>query len=161
MIQNPEYGIDIIVLIKYHEQYSWYLSDKTYWVLDYIKWGSSFGSVDEREIISEREGLSILDTENWLVFAERISNLKLTKAQLSELILRNRPIVSWDEKGELFPSLFIDFDEKKLFSLFPEYLSFEEFVPNRWEGKYDDFYNLIPESEKYWIVSGVNFFPES
>jgi len=33
--------------------------------------------------------------------------------------------------------------------MFPEPASYEEYVPEEWQGKYEDFTELIPESQKY------------
>jgi hypothetical protein len=74
--------------------------------------------------------------------------------------LQNLPITKWDEMAELFPSLFIDFDSKILLSLFPELLAFEKYIPKGWIGEFKNFYDLIPESEKYWIIDEVNYFPQ-
>ena len=49
------------------------------------------------------------------------------------------------------PSLYVDFDSRKLFSLYSEPASYEDFVPNKWVGEFFDFLNLVPESEKYWV----------
>lgn len=160
MIQNPEYSIDIIVLVKNDEKYSWFLSDKTFWVLDYVKWGSIFINSSEINVEPRRKGFIILDKENWPEFEKESADLKVTRNQLSELILQNLPITSWDEKGELFPSLFIDFDSKTLFSLFPELLAFEKYIPDGWTGEFENFYELIPEFEKYWKIDGNDYFPK-
>ncbi|WP_205511888.1 hypothetical protein [Longitalea arenae] len=162
MSLNPEYSVDIIVLVKFKEKYSWYLSDKEYWVLDYNKWESIFESLGDDNTEYEdhlRDNFQVLDTENWPSFEKVIKGYLVTKEQLSDMIIKNMPIESWETKGHLFPSLFIDFDKKVLFSFFPEYLTFEEFVPDMWVGKYENFYELIPDTEKYWVVNGVDYLP--
>jgi hypothetical protein len=161
MVSNPEYSIEIIVIVKFQGKYSWYLSDKEDWVLDYNKWGDLFGSEGKTDSSSLRSGFLVLSSENWLAFEKVITNKLVSKDQLSKMILNNLPIDSWDEKMHLFPSLYIDFDEKRLFSIFTEYLAFENLVPDNWIGTYDDFYSLIPDIEKYWIINGANYLPLS
>jgi hypothetical protein len=159
MSLNPEYSVDIIALVKYKDKYTWYLQEKEYWVLDYNKWKRAFDSLgDDDTIYGEdlRDDFPVLDSDNWPSYEKVIKDYVVTKEQLSEMIGESLPIGSWDEKGELFPSLFVDFDKKELFSLFPEPLSFEDFVPDNWVGKYDNFYELIPATEKYWILDGVD-----
>ena len=161
MILKPEYGIDIIVLVKFDNEYSWYLSDKDYWVLDYDKWGKLFISKDEIETSSVRKDFPVVNTANWIQYKKIINDWLVGLDQLNQMILGNLPIDSWDEKGELFPSLFVDFDQRKLYSLFAESLTLESFVPDKWIGEYNDFYNLIPQSQKYWIIDGIDYFPKN
>ena len=161
MIKSPQYGDDIIVLIKYDNEYFWYLSEKTIWVMNYIQWMRIFHTSSENLItIPERKGLDILTRDNWLEFKKRNVKLETSTHELRTLIESNFPITSWDEKGELFPSLFLDFDMNILYSLFPESLAFERFIPENWIGVYEDFYPLIPTTEKYWIIEGVDYFPK-
>jgi hypothetical protein len=162
MSLKPEYSVDIIVLVKFNDKYTWYLQEKEYWVLDYNKWESIFESLGEDDTIygeDLRDDFPVLDSDNWLSYERVIKDYLVTKEQLSEMISENLPIESWAEKGELFPSLFINFDKKELFSLFPEPLAFEKFVPDNWVGKYEDFHLLIPDTEKYWIINGVDHLP--
>jgi hypothetical protein len=53
MIKEPQYGEDVIVLVKFENVYSYYLSYKECWVLDNEKWGAGFemdtGVTPERE----------------------------------------------------------------------------------------------------------------
>ncbi|WP_207515892.1 hypothetical protein [Longitalea luteola] len=162
MSLSPEYSVDIIVLVRYKNKYTWYLQEKEYWVLDYNKWASVFDSLGHDDTAygdDLRDDFPILDSDNWSSYEKVIKDHVVTKEQLSEMIRESLPIESWDEKGELFPSLFVDFDKKELFSLFPEPLSFEDFVPDNWVGKYDNFYELIPATEKYWIIDGADHLP--
>lgn len=162
MSLNPEYSVDIIVLVKFKDKYTWYLQEKEYWVLDYNKWSIAFDSLGDDDTVygdDLRDDFPILDKDNWSSYEKVIKDHLVTKDQLSQMIMENLPIVSWDEKGELFPSLFVNFDKKELFSLFPEPLAFEDFVPDNWVGKFDNFYELIPVTEKYWIINGVDHLP--
>ncbi len=157
MTHLPEYGEEIIVLVKFNDVYSYYLSNKEYWILDNDKWGEGFET--DSGIFPGRRGFEVLDSNNWPEFKKTLEKWEVSTSDLSQMILDKLPLVSWTESSELFPVLLIDFDSKKLFSLFPEPLSFEAYVPDKWVGVYDDFYDLVPEVEKYWIIGGVNYFP--
>lgn len=158
MIVEPEYGENIVVFVKYENHFAWYVSDKTYWVLDYPKWQAIFDSeLDFEEPI--RYGIPVLNSTSWIVFAERMKEFLASKSELNQLIISNLPIETWDSSSHLFPSLFIDFDAKRLKSLYPEYLTFEAYLPEDWDGEYVDFINNIPVDEKYWIINGIDYFP--
>lgn len=160
MIKMPEYSEDVIVLVKYNNAYYWYLSEKSIWVLDYTKWFESDSTdMDELDMDEEREGIEILDRDNWMDFKSRNYKLETNKSELQALILQNLPILDWNLNSQLFPSLYVDFDGRILYSLFPESLEFERYVPENWKGYYQDFYALIPNDEKYWIIDGINYMP--
>jgi len=139
----------------------WYLSEKTIWVMNYIQWMRNFHPSSENlTTIPERKDLDILSRYNWLEFKKKDIKLETNKHELKTLIESNLPIEKWDETGELFPALFLDFDQNRLYSLFPESLEFEKYIPEDWIGVYEDFYSLIPDIEKYWIIEGVDHFPK-
>lgn len=48
------------------------------------------------------------------------------------------------------PGLYVDFDSCKLFSLYSEPASYEDYAPKDWESKYFDFMKIIPDDYKYW-----------
>ena len=56
-----------------------------------------------------------------------------------------------DDLLDYSPSLYIDLDHKTLNSLFPEPASYEDYVPDTWEGKYEDFTQYISSENRYWI----------
>jgi hypothetical protein len=65
---------------------------------------------------------------------------------------------SWEDVADFCPALMVNFDQRRLLSLFPEMIKFEDYVPYGWYGKYDDFYPEIPQEQRYWIVDGVDYF---
>lgn len=55
------------------------------------------------------------------------------------------------DKISFQPSIYINWDKKSVYSQFPEPASFEDLVPEPWEGHYYDFTGFIPQKEKYWL----------
>lgn len=159
MLLFPEYGVSIIVLVKYCNSYSWYVSEKEDWVLDYKKWNELFLDDNIIEESSIRAEFPILDEKNWSLFRDKIDYYKVDVQDLKKMIQENIPIHTWNEKGHLFPSLLIDFDSRNLYTTFAESTILEDYVPDGWHAEFKDFYDLIPNYLKYWIVDGVNYFP--
>src|SRR5205807_1298043 len=87
-----------------------------------------------------------------------MNRYRVDKNTLEELLLDKTPISSWDDVAELCPSLLIDFDRKRLMSLFPEPASFEDYVPEGWSGEYGNFLDQVPEEQRYWTINGKDVF---
>lgn len=155
MILEPEYAKNIIVGVVYNNEFSWYVTDKELWFLDYYKYNKAFDALGIElydEVVDERKGITILDSNNANNFLNKIDQYLVTSNQLKHLLLEKRKVK--DEKEDLLdysPSLFVDFDNRTLMSLFPEPASFEAYVPNDWEGKYEDFTRCISEKDIYWL----------
>lgn len=104
---------------------------------------------DEYEA-DEREGIKVLNSENIDIFLQRINKDIATKEDLKCFLwkcIKNK--TERDEILNYSSVLLVDFDDKILYSMFPEPASYEEYVPEEWQGKYEDFTELIPESQKY------------
>jgi len=54
------------------------------------------------------------------------------------------------DKSDYAPALYVDFDSKQLYSYYPEPLFLERYAPDGWEGAYADFYEIIPESDRFF-----------
>jgi len=150
----PLYAENIVVGIVFKNKFNWYISRKEYWILDYNK----AGITDESLFKYEREGIIILDQTTVSEFLNKIVEYKVETDELKEKFLS---YVKIDEDNAIYdyrPSLFINFDEKFLYSMFPEYTSFEEYIPDKWIGKYKSFYDLIDNSFKYWSNDNKNYF---
>ena len=156
MVLEPLYAENIIVAVIYNNEFKWYVTDKELWFLDYSKLDSEYKnlgiSIENNNEPEERSGVKVLDNENVDIFLQRINKYIATKDDLNYLLLKN--IESKSEGGDLLdltPALLINFDNKTLYSMFPEPASYEEYVPKGWSGEYEDFTKIIPKSEKYWI----------
>lgn len=156
MVLEPLYAENIIVAIIYNNEFKWYVTDKELWFLDYNKLDNAYRnlgiSIQDNNEPEERSGIKVVGNENVDVFLQRVNKYIATKEELNYLLLEN---IESKSEGEdlldLSPVLLIDFNNKRLYSMFPEPASYEEYVPKGWSGKYKDFTELIPKSEKYWI----------
>ena len=155
-VLRPIYAENIIVAVVYKNIFRWYISDKELWFMDYSKMDYEYDNLgycsDEQYEIQERKGIKILRTENAQDFLNRIEKYSTCKADLYKLLQDSRQMLI-DENDILSfaPSLYIDFDNQILYSMYPEPASYEEYVPQNWIGLYEDFTALIPENQKYWI----------
>ncbi|MFC9446975.1 hypothetical protein ACTJJY_21145 [Bacillus sp. 22475] len=164
MVLEPLYAENIVVAVIYNDELKWYVTDKELWFLDYNKLDNAYKNlginIEGTDETEERNGIKVLDNENVKSFLPRIKKYNTTKEELNYLLLEN--IKSKNEGADLLdfsPVLLINFDDKILYSMFPEPASYEEYVPKDWDGRYEDFTEFIPESEKYWIdESNTNLF---
>ncbi|GIO31717.1 hypothetical protein [Paenibacillus sp. USDA918EY] len=93
------------------------------------------------------------------MFFEKIHDYKVATSDLARMLIELEDAFgSYDDVLEFMPTIYVDFDQKMLYSLFPEPMSFEDYVPDGWIGAYKDFYALVPERERYWMIQGESFF---
>lgn len=146
------YAENIIVGTVHDKKWVWYVSEVDTWILDSDKFSRAFGQFDVSNTFD-------WNNENAVEkFLYEINDESVEKYELSELLSRKLPVYDWDDLIEFCPSLYVNFDEKILKSLYPENTKFEEFVPDKWTGHYEDFLSEIPNEEKYWIIEGVDYF---
>lgn len=168
-MKEPKYSNVIIVLTLYQGIYRWFVSVKEEWIMDFVvyKIGKphKFPNGFPDEDYSYRYNIPILDEQTFEKFMRAAEEDIVTIEELKELLFVYSPII-WAEHEHLFPSLFVNFDEKILHYRFPEYTSFDLYTPLHWRGKYWqpyslDFFELIPSSQKYWIIDGVDYLINS
>lgn len=157
----PIYAENIIVGVLWKDMFRWYVTDKELWFLDYKKLDIAYGITEIREFDSEpeeRKGLYILDSNNIERFLDNINCYLYNSDELQNLILEKRKLmIDTDELLDFSPSLYIDFNKKLFFSLYPEPASYEDYLPDEWTGMYCDFLRLIPEKFRYWQSNkGIN-----
>jgi hypothetical protein len=155
-MNTPDGLNEIIVLTKLSGNYTWHISDKEFWVMDYRKYAHVYDPLNND--FSYRFDIAVLNEDSALDFFEKMRKFKVDQTELTQLIKDNLPLESWEENLGLFPVLFLDFDSKKMMSLYSELFQFEKFVPQDWHGEYEDFYGIIPEDKKYWVIEGVDHF---
>lgn len=163
---SVEYIDDIIVATIHNGKFIWFVGDKDFWFLDFQKQNdaaleSGFDdgmSIDD--IAKSRYGIVVLDSDNFDDFLKFHHENITTKLELTRLLQNELPKKYLDEAAFILPSLFVDFDRKILYSYFYEAASFEDYVPNGWESKYIRFLDIIPKSERYWIVGENNYLDD-
>lgn len=158
----PDYMENIIVGILFENHFTWYVTERELWYLDYIKVETAYqkkGIEVNREYIDDRrKDFIILDTNNAAEFLNLILINKVISEELKYNLLANKTELDDTWKYDYRPSLYVNFDEKIFYSLYSEPASFEFFVPNLWVGKYDSFDDFIPKDQKYWLgLSNKNF----
>lgn len=157
-MKTPDGLNEIIVLTKKSNDYNWYLSDKEFWVMDYRKYAHTYDP--QNNDFSYRFDIAVLNEDSASSFFEKMKDFKIDQAELTQLIKDNLPLESWEENLGLFPVLFLDFDDKKMMSLYSELFQFEKYVPVGWHGEYESFYAVIPQDNRYWIIEGVDHFKD-
>lgn len=141
----PEYAHNIIVGVVFRNQWSWYITEREYWFLNVE--------------MEDRFGIEVLDETTAAEFFRLIADFRVPSTELSQMLVDLRDSFQHqDEVLEFVPALYVHFDDRLLYSLFPEPMSFERYVPEGWAGEYRDFLELVPEAERYWMIQGKNFF---
>lgn len=161
MTYSLEYAITIIVAAIYEGQWGWYISNRDFWLLDLGKLRRDYlnAGCEVPDDYSYRFNIPIVNQETASLFLEQMKQYRVNKSVLSDMALeRVRHALSWEDVIDLCPALLVDFDRKKLSSLFPEPIKFERYVPDDWYGQYEDFYHDIPVDEKYWVIDGIDYF---
>jgi hypothetical protein len=156
----PKYAENIVVGVVYDGAFEWYVSEKTYWILDlnileaaYAKKGFHTAGVHD-PLATWRFGIKVVDEYSAAAFLDNMQDYAADCAELQDCMLT---AVQFGDKEDIIdcrPSLLIDFDARSLESLYPEYESFETYVPDGWSGSYTDFLDKIPEACRYWVVDG-------
>ena len=155
----PEAYKNIIVGLKWRGQFTWYISLKEMWFLDeteleieYEQWCREKGlpldfAVSKND---ERYGILVLSEENIELFLPRISKYAAPTDELREYLKLAMETETQNVFFEYMPSLYINFDEKTLYSMYTEPASFENYVPANWQAHYQDFLDLIEPRERFW-----------
>ena len=133
--------------------------------MDRVQWGLDFGFgpdyLDNPNNHYERFDIPILSEHTASEFLLNIERYRVDRKDLS-LLTRERfaASIDWTEdRLELYPSVFVDFANRKLKSLFPEPSGkFHEYVPVNWQGNYENFLSEVPKDERYWIIEGRDYF---
>lgn len=149
----PDCNENIIVGVFYNRKFSWFLTDKEIWFLDYRKRIDAFkekGFHIEEYIDDIRKDTLILNSDNAKIFLEKIKAYQIDSKKLRELLEKSKTPDDDSWYYDFRPGLYVDFDSCKLFSLYSEPSSYEEYTPKDWESKYFDFMEIIPDDYKYW-----------
>lgn len=166
------YARNVIVAVRRHNQWYWYISDKELWVLDLVKLAKAFDThfTSAPTSFSGRFSIPVVNEVTAEQFLAHMAPYQVNVGYLREVVRQRIDLTELsaaseesaeemlDDWLELLPSLLVDFDNRSLFSLYAEPMSFESYVPEQWTGEYQCFYERIPEEQRYWIVDGENYF---
>mgnify|MGYP000849096612 CR=1 FL=1 len=131
---SNDWSANIIVFVKKHDETFYCFSNKEYWI---VEWWD--GYVDAKK--GKLEDL-------YFEFVQRfkVSNTEL-KTAYKELSITGDMLKIFNHK----PVLFVDFSKKILLSKFFDQALENRLIPG-WSGKFEDFFPLIPENQRYWEV---------
>lgn len=157
---KPIYAEELVVAIKYEKRVEWYILNRDLCFLDYTKREVSYRKRGYKVVIDDtaRFGIKIVDDSTRVSFLHNIRGNKITTGELKRMLMSE---ADHDEKLAYNPSILIDFENRILISHYAEPESFEDFVPDGWEGKYQNFEEIIPQDQRYWIdENGRNLIQE-
>lgn len=151
----------ILVVVRNQGEFRWYRSPPDFWVLSYPKWEKMFTDTgyDVLDGTSDsRFGILVVDETNADVFLSKMAGYEVNLGELKRELESLFPIAeSWWDVEDLFPGLYIDFDNTNLAGFYDQSSPpFEKFVPDHWSSKYIDFCIEYPEADfpraqKFWI----------
>ena len=170
MLLEPLTTENIIVGVKWDNCFSWYVTKKDLWFMDvgkmdaaYIKKFEEYGLPLPNLVFGdpdpERQNIPVLDENTIAVLIPRIKKYSVTVDDLREHL---RLCVEIEGPTQVFydllPSLYLDFDTRRLYSMYTEPASFEDYVPQNWTGEYADFLHLLEPEQKFWQDNEVIIF---
>jgi hypothetical protein len=152
-----------VITVRYHGKIRWFRSDRELWILDlnkrrdeFVSCGVNFPDLGEEY----RFGIRVVNFETVERFLDEMSNFEISKNELSlEFLGRFNSAGSWWDVQDLFPVMFVDFDERRVAAFYSEGIPVDRYVPDGWIGEFADFstkYNeeTFPAAEKFWIQDG-------
>ncbi|MBN1430248.1 MAG: hypothetical protein JXB07_17900 [Anaerolineae bacterium] len=167
MSVEPKYAENIIVAVAHRREWSWYVSAKELWVMDWRRWAEDWGQNPDETDYSSRFGIEVLDVSTAKTFFQRMGQYRETTGFLRNLVgkvydYRGLKTFKFEEQAELLadlwhliPSLLLDFDNKQLISNYPETdLVLEHYMPTSWTVKGTSLFEVVPSAHRYWIIDG-------
>ena len=157
---------DLIALVLCRKKAYWFLTFKEMWVLNRKKWINEFISNGVKgvnpEDHEERYNLALVNEDNAEYFISKLikDNYVLDKNDLStEFYKRLESASDWWDIYDLMPDIYIDFDNKKMYSNHIEAIQLVNYLPVNWVAERKDFCQgeILPESEKFWISNNINY----
>lgn len=132
-MKYPEsiYAQNIVIGVMFHHTFAWYVTEREYWYLDYIKYKKAWLVAGYKDITledySERFGITVLNENNAEYFLSYIEKLRVPSDALSEMMLIQRQIYEendsiysleyYNDILDFIPCFFVNFDQKCFSSL--------------------------------------------
>lgn len=150
---EPNYLETVVVLVKYKDQYTWYVSEKEMWIMDLLALDNAFRrkfnqpEVTETEAdYEERVGCEILSEHNIEQFQQAMKDYEVRYDDLADYFRLYSEVYGDGADAGVDISFYIDFDSRTFYSFFRDPGSYEQFVPAGWSGIYElDAAKIIPE----------------
>ncbi|MGS1125885.1 hypothetical protein ACVCL3_02715 [Rhodanobacter sp. UC4437_H4] len=156
---------NVVAVVRHKGRIRWFRSGRDLWILDYRKWRDSFinrGYSAPELDDSDRGGVHVVNRESAERFLDFMSEYEVGKDQLSvELARRYSQAQSWWDVADLFPIIFVDFDNERVAAFYPRGTPMEKYLPDGWDGEFRDFATeypaeIFPEDEKFWVKGGAD-----
>jgi hypothetical protein len=164
---EPTYAENIIVGVVYRREWSWYVSAKEFWLMDWRKWAEAWNQNPDELDYSGRFDIQVLDSSTARAFFQKMNAYRATTGYLRTLVAKIYDYsglrdFSIREQAELLadlwhyvPSLLLDFDNKELTSNYPEAdFTPELYIPDGWTVKEASLFETVPKEHRYWVVDG-------
>lgn len=147
---KPIYAENIVVAIKQSGHIEWYILDKDYCFLDYTKLEEAYRKKGYDIVADDtsRFGIKVVNELTQKLFLDKIREFKTGTEELKKMLMNES---EYNNKLAYNPSILIDFENKVLTSFYAEPESFEDYVPDGWKGRYQDFSADIPQNKRYWL----------
>lgn len=151
---------ELLVIIKNEGRFYWFVAFKEMWVLDRAKWVEDFVrsgmEINLQDIHKERYNIPVVNEENAKIFIDGLikdAYLYNKDDIAAEFYNRLSQKTTWWDIYDLMPDLFIDFDNKRLYSQYLESMHYHKYVPDDWQGELVDFCSdgSLPQDEMLWI----------
>jgi len=162
--RNDEVEV-ILVVVRLKGKFLWYRSPLDYWVLDLNRWRDDIrraGFAPPEPNSAERFGIPVVNEITAEAFLGRMQEFAVASNDLAKSLAARFPSAGsfWDV-SDLFPTVFVDFDNRYLAAFYLSGPPLERFAPPGWRGEFEDFVTEYPErffpkSEKYWVQNGVD-----
>lgn len=156
----PKYCKNVIVGVTYKKKFTWFITSKNIWFMDYSKryqswkeWYENMGRSEKRfnyevgsieKFCSGRYGIQVVDIGTAELFLSKIEKYKVTLQELKKMYNENENKITYS------PSFYVNFDKRKFYSYFPEPENYEKYIPDGWCGYYEQLKKVIPEKYVYW-----------
>jgi hypothetical protein len=132
---DNDYISNIVIYVKRGKESFYCFSDKEYWILE---WWS--GYVDSEKGVLE---------DLYFDFIQQFRvKTEIIRRAYAVIVDENDPM-SLD--GNL-PMVYVDFDKKLFLSLYYDQALERRMIPS-WEGRYENFHDLIHMEDRYWITN--------
>ena len=150
----------VVVAVRLSARIRWFRSERDLWVLDVNKWRQEFVDAghDMPAFADDyRFGMHTINETNAEQFLSHISENEVSPDDLGHELARRYPSAeSWWDVSDLFPIMFVDFDNTRVAGFYHEGVAMERYVPDGWDGQFIDFANeypeeVFPQSEKFWV----------
>jgi hypothetical protein len=162
---EPVYAQNVILSVVIHNTFSWYITEREYWYLDITKYERALQTYKGNRYsadfgnYSTRFNIPILNENTADDFLAHIENFRVPCYILSQMMLNKaNTLKNGDDLLDFIPCFLVKFDQRHFFSMYPEMIRFELYVPDGWKGSRQDFRSEIPDEEKYWMVNGQDLF---